>query len=225
MYGEGGAERILGEGLRGVRDECFIVSKVYPHNAGYHDAIAACERSLSRLGTDRIDLYLLHWPGGVPYEETVRAFDDLRKAGKIRHYGVSNLDVDELEEWFGAGGTACATDQVLYNPSRRGVEFDLLPWCWDHKVPVMAYSPLEQGRLAGHPTLEEIAKRHGVTSMQVAIAWVLRDPTIIAIPKSVTPARINENLAALDIRLDEGDLGLIDAAFPPPETKSYLEML
>ncbi|MEQ8665772.1 MAG: aldo/keto reductase [Rhodospirillales bacterium] len=225
MYGEGGAEKVLAAGLEGVRDDCFIVSKVYPHNASYDDAVAACERSLRRLGTDRIDLYLLHWPGRVPYPETIRAFEALQSAGKIRHYGVSNLDIDDLEEWFAAGGTACATDQVIYNPTRRGVEFDLLPWCRSRSMPVMAYSPLEQGRLGGDDVLRRIGERHGVSALQVSLAWVLRDPNIIAIPKSADPGRIDANIAALDIRLGDEDIAKIDAAFPPPVRKQSLEML
>jgi len=225
MYGEGGAEEVLGDALKGLRDECFIVSKVYPHNAGRKDARAACERSLSRLGTDRIDLYLLHWPGGVPYAETIGVFEDLRAEGKIRHYGVSNLDVDDLEAWFKAGGGDCATDQIIYNTTRRGVEYDLLPWCRDRRMPVMAYSPLEQGRLDGQSVLEDIGHRHGASALQIALAWVLRDPNIIAIPKTVTPSRIDANLAALDIHLSDEDLALIDAAFPPPSGKTHLEML
>lgn len=225
MYGEGGAERVLGDAMSGFRDDCFIVSKVYPHNAGRHDAREACERSLERLRTDRIDLYLLHWPGGVPYAETIGVFEDLRREGKIRHYGVSNLDVDDLEEWFAAGGDDCATDQVIYNPTRRGIEYDLLPWCAGRQMPVMAYSPLEQGRLAGQAVLEEIAGRHGVTALQISLAWVLRNPNIIAIPKSVTPERLDQNIAALDITLTADDLKLIDATFPPPDRKQYLEML
>lgn len=225
MYGEGGAEEVLAAGLKGVRDDCFIVSKVYPHNAAYDDAIAACERSLRRLGTDRIDLYLLHWPGRVPYAETVRAFEALQAAGKIRHYGVSNLDTDDLAEWFDAGGDACATDQVIYNPTRRGVEFDLLPWCRGRGMPVMAYSPLEQGRLSRDNVLARVGERHGVSASQVSLAWVLRDPNVIAIPKSANPDRIDANIAALDIRLSDEDLAEIDAAFPPPDRKHSLDML
>lgn len=225
MYGEGGAEKVLAEALHGVRDDCFIVSKVYPHNAGRNDARVACERSLRRLATDRIDLYLLHWPGRVPYAETVDAFETLKAEGKIRHYGVSNLDTGDMKEWFAAGGSACAANQVIYNLTRRGIEFDLLPWCHARGVPVMAYSPLEQGRLAGHAVLDELAERRGVTAMQIALAWVLRNPDVIAIPKSVRPGNIDANIAALDIDLNDYDLAAIDAAFPPPMRKTGLEML
>ena len=225
MYGEGGAEEVLAAGLNGVRDDCFIVSKVYPHNAAYDDVLAACERSLRRLNTDMIDLYLLHWPGRVPYAETIRAFEALKLVGKIRHYGVSNLDTGDLEEWFAAGGSACATDQVIYNPTRRGVEYDLLPWCRSRGLPVMAYSPLEQGRIGRDDVLRRIAERHGVSALQVSLAWVLRDPNVIAIPKSANPARIDANIATLDVRLSDDDLAEIDAAFPPPTAKHPLEML
>ena len=225
MYGDGGAEHVLGQGLKGVRDDCFIVSKVYPHNAGREDARTACEQSLKRLGTDRIDLYLLHWPGRVPYGETIDVFKELRAEGKIRHFGVSNLDVDDLETWFAAGGDQCATNQVIYNTTRRGIEFDLLPWCRERGMPVMAYSPMEQGRLAGQPVLEEIGPRYGVSSLEIALAWVLRDPNIIAIPKSVTPDRIDANMASLESRLSDDDLAMIDASFPAPNGKMHLEML
>jgi len=224
MYGEGGAEEVLGEGLAGVRDDCFVVSKVYPHNAGRQDAVAACERSLARLKTDRIDLYLLHWQGSVPYEDTIAAFEALKRDGKIRHYGVSNLDMADMVEWVGAGG-ACAADQVIYNPTRRGIEYDLIPWCREHGIPVMAYSPLEQGRIDGAAVLDVIAAKHGVTSLQVALAWVLRDPLVIAIPKSVRSAHIDQNIAALDIVLDADDLAAIDAVYPPPTSKCPLELL
>ncbi len=225
MYGEGGAEEALGEGLKGCRDDCFIVSKVYPHNAGRHEAVRACERSLGRLGTDRLDLYLLHWQGNAPYEETIAAFEALQQDGKIRHYGVSNLDAPDMDDWFAAGGDACATDQVIYNATRRGIEYDLIPWCRAQRMPVMAYSPLEQGRMLDDRTLGNIAAKHNATPLQIALAWVLRDPLIVAIPKSVRPGHIDQNIAALDIALDEEDIAAIDAAYPPPTSKRPLEML
>lgn len=226
MYGEGGAEEVVGEAVQGARDDVFIVSKVYPHNAHHNGVIAACERSLYRLKTDRIDLYLLHWRGGTPFAETISAFEELKQAGKIRHFGVSNLDRADMEEWWACpGGAACASNQILYNLTRRGVEWDLLPACRDRGMPVMAYSPLEQGRLQGEPVLEKLAERHGVTPLQIALAWVLAQPGIMAIPKAINRAHIDQNLAALGIRLEEDDYALLDAAFPPPTGPSHLEML
>ena len=175
MYGEGLAEELIGEVVGGRRDEAFLVSKVYPHNASRRGAVAACERSLRRLRTDRLDLYLLHWRGGTPLKETLGAFETLAEAGKIRHFGVSNLDLADMEElWSQDGGVAAATDQVLYNLTRRGIERDLLPWCRERGVPIMAYSPIEQGRLLGHPELRAVAARQGATPAQAALAWVLR---------------------------------------------------
>jgi len=226
MYGEGGAERVVGEALAGRRDQVFVVSKVYPHNASRKGAIAACERSLKRLKTDRLDLYLLHWRGAVPLAETLEAFQALIAAGKIRHYGVSNLDTGELEElWRLPGGGACATDQVLYNLSRRGPEWRLLPWCDKHRMPVMAYSPLEQGRLAGKPVLAQVAKRHGAAPLQIALAWVMQRDGVIAIPKAADRAHVRDNRAAADLALTPDDLAELDRAFPPPQRETPLEML
>lgn len=226
MYGEGGAEEVIGEAIKGRRNDLFIVSKVYPHNASHDGVISACERSLGRMGTDRIDLYLLHWRGGTPFEETLAAFEELRQQGKIRHFGVSNFDRSDMEDWWNSpGGEATATNQVLYNLTRRGVEWDLLPGCRDRGMPVMAYSPLEQGRLLGEPVLEELAVRHGVAPLQIALAWVLEQPGVLAIPKAVNHAHIDQNMAALDIRLSDEDHLLLDAAFPPPNGPSHLEML
>jgi diketogulonate reductase-like aldo/keto reductase len=226
MYADGAAERVVGEAINGRREEVFLVSKVLPSNASHMDTIKACEQSLRRLGTDRIDLYLLHWRGSAPFSETLEAFLRLQKSGKIRAWGVSNLDAEDLDEWTSlAGGEALATDQVLYNLNRRGIEFDLLPWCRERNIPIMAYSPIEQGRLLGHPALGSVAARHGVTQAQIALAWVLRHPDVIAIPKAGTLAHLSENRAALDIALTPEDLAALDAAFPPPRRKRALEML
>ncbi len=214
MYGEGGAERIVGAAIAGRRDDVVLVSKVYPHNAGGRRLVAACEASLKRLGTGTIDLYLLHWRGAVPLAETV--------AG-----GVSNLYPDDRAERAALpGGGACATDQVLYNPDQRGIEFDLLPWCAARAMPVMAYTPLGQaGTLLRSKALAEVAKRHGATPAQVALAWCLRRPGIIAIPKAATLAHVQANAAAAALRLTEADLATIDAAHPPPRRRVPLAML
>jgi len=227
MYGEGGAEEVVGDALVGRRDRAFVVSKVYPQNASRNGVAAACERSLARMRIDRIDLYLLHWRGRVPLAETVAGFEDLRTAGKIAAWGVSNLDTDDLEELRRVpGGPGCATDQVLYNPEARGIEFDLLPWCARHAMPVMAYSPVGQGgSLLRAPALLAAARRHGVTAAQVAIAWALRHPGVIAIPKASDAAHVRDNAAAATAQLTAEDLAAIDAALPPPRRKQRLEML
>ena len=225
MYASGGAERVVGDALTGRRDDAFVVSKVLPHNASRRGTVTACEQSLGRMGIETIDLYLLHWPGSYPLEDTIAAFEELRQAGKIRHWGVSNFDTDEMEDLIAAGGEGCATDQILYNLSRRGPEFDLLPWCAERRMPVMAYSPLEQGRLAGDRTLARIAARYRISPMQVALAWVLRRAGVIAIPKASNPAHVRDNRAALDLRLTEQDLAELDGAFPPPRRKQGLEIL
>jgi len=226
MYGSGGSERVVGEAVEGRRDEVFIVSKVLPSNASRRSTIAACERSLKNLSTDRIDLYLLHWMGSVPLAETVEAFEQLKRDGKIRHWGVSNLDANEMADLAALpAGNQCQTDQVLYNLSRRGPEFDLLPWCRQRSMPVMAYSPVEQGRLARNARLDAIAGRHGATPAQVALAWVLAQDGVIAIPKAVQPDHVRQNVAALEIALSADDLAELDRAFPPPGRKSPLEMI
>lgn len=226
MYGEGGAEDVVGEAVKGRRDGLFIVSKVYPHNAGRRAVVAACERSLSRLGIDTIDLYLLHWRGSVPLAETVEGFEALTCAGKIARWGVSNLDVADLEELWSAGGSACATNQVLYNMAERGIEFDLIPWCQGRNVPIMAYSPVGQGgRMLRHMALAEVAARHDATPAQVAIAWTLRRPGVIAIPKAADPEHVRQNAAAGALRLTEEDHATLDAAFPPPARKRPLAIL
>ncbi|MCC7049050.1 MAG: aldo/keto reductase [Alphaproteobacteria bacterium] len=226
MYGEGGAEEIIAEAIKGRRDGLFIVSKVYPHNASREGVVAACERSLKRLKTDRIDLYLLHWPGSHPIGETVAGFEELVKTGKILRWGVSNFDLDEMEAvWKLKGGAICATNQVLYNLTRRGIEFDLAPAARKRSMPIMAYSPLEQGRLTRKPGLEAVAKRHNASIYQVALAWTLAQPGVVAIPKATNPAHLRENIAAVDIRLTKDDLAELDRAFPPPKGKVSLGML
>ena len=226
MYGDGASEELIGEALAGRRDEAFLVSKVYPHNAGRRGAVAACEASLRRLGTDRLDLYLLHWRGSVPLAETVEVFERLVAAGKIRRWGVSNFDVDDMEELLAAGGEAVAVNQVLYNCGCRGIEFDLIPWQAARGIPVMAYSPIEQGRLPRHPALAAIAARHpGATAAQVALAFTLRRGGVVAIPQMSTPAHVAENRPAADLVLTAEDLAEIDRAFPPPARKRPLDML
>ena len=226
MYGSGGAERVVGEAIRGRRDDVFLVSKVLPHHADRQGTVSACEDSLRRLGTDHIDLYLLHWRGGVPLAETLAAFAELQEAGKIGGFGVSNFDTDDMRElWSSAGGDACATNQILYNLSRRGPEYDLLPWCRDHEVPVMAYSPIEQGRLLDDPVLGEIAEGHGVTPARVAIAWVLAGGGLCAVPKARDLAHVEENRAALDLRLTGEDLQALNERFPPPAGAVPLDVL
>jgi diketogulonate reductase-like aldo/keto reductase len=223
MYGDGAAERLVGEALAGLRDRVFLVSKVYPHNASRRGVAEACERSLKRLGTDRIDLYLLHWRGGEPLAETVAGFRDLVGAGKIRHWGVSNFDLDDMVEL--PHGEDCQTNQVLYNLGRRGIEWDLLPWAQARAMPVMAYSPLEQARLLGKSALAAVARRHATSPAAVALAWVLARPGVIAIPKAGTTDHVRGNRAALDLVLDAEDLAALDAAFPPPRARRPLEML
>lgn len=227
MYGEGGAEEVAGQAIAGVREQVFLVSKVYPHNATRTGTLAACERSLRRLKTDRLDLYLLHWRGGVPLAEFVEAAGGLQRAGKIRRWGVSNFDVEDMQELFALpGGAACAANQVLYNPEARGIEFDLIPWCRDHGVPVMAYSPLGQaGRLLQNPALRRIADRHGTTPAAVAIAFSLRREGVISIPKAARAEHVRANAAAASLALASDDLAELDAAFPPPRRKHALEML
>lgn len=226
MYGSGQSEELVGEALAGRRDKVFLVSKVLPSNASRAGTVKACENSLKRLRTGVLDLYLLHWQGRYPFAETVAGMRDLQAAGKIRYWGVSNMDVDEMEEFFAIpGGEACAVNQVLYNLTRRGVEFDLLPWCAEYHVPVMAYSPIEQGRLLKNASLARVAARRRGTPAQVALAWALRRPGILAIPKAGTAAHVRENHAGLDLVLSPEDLAELDAAFPAPARKTQLEML
>ena len=226
MYADGAAETLVGEAIAGRRDEAFLVSKVLPENATRHGTITACERSLRRLRTDRIDLYLLHWRGTIPLDETLAGFTALREAGKIRYWGVSNFDASDMKELAALpGGAYVATNQVLYNLTRRGIEWDLLPLCQESRIPIMAYSPIEQGRLLGHPELRKVAARHHATPTQVALAWVLRQEGVIAIPRTARPEHVRENRAALDLRLSNQDLAELDRAFPPPRRKRPLEML
>lgn len=225
MYGEGATETLVGEALAGLRDEVFLVSKVYPHNASRRGMATSCEASLRRLKTDRLDLYLLHWPGSIALEETVEGFEALRRAGKIRHWGVSNFDTEEMEALVAAGGTACATNQILYNVARRGPEFDLLPWMRARNMPAMAYSPIDHMRLPKRSVLDEIAHGRGVSATQIALAWVLCQPRVCAIPKAGSVAHVRENREALDIALTDAERAAIDAYFKPPGRKSALEML
>ncbi len=226
MYGDGDAETLVGEAIHGRRDDVFLVSKVLPSNAEADATVRACEGSLRRLGTDRLDLYLLHWLGPTPLEETLDGFATLVDQGKIRHWGVSNLDHDGMAELVAiAGGDAVATDQVLYNLSRRGIEWDLLPWCQDRGLPLMAYSPIEQGRLLDHPALRAVAERHDASPAQVALAWVLRHDGVLTVPKAGTPEHVRENCGALELQLTDEDLGELDVAFPPPTGPQALEML
>jgi diketogulonate reductase-like aldo/keto reductase len=232
MYGEGGAEEVVGEAIAGRRDEVFLVSKVYPHNADRRGVQAACERSLRRMRVERIDLYLLHWRGNVPLEETLEAFVRLREQGKIGDFGVSNFDLDDMLEAAALpGGELVATDQVLYNLSQRGIEWELLPWCRERRIPLMAYSPLEsnpneQAGLLGNPQLAAVARRHGVTPAQVALAWLLRQDGVVVIPKAVRPQHVRENRAALDLSplLTSEDLAQLDAGFPAPRRRRPLAM-
>lgn len=230
MYGNGGAEEVVGAAIKSAgappREDLFIVSKVLPGNAHYHGVIDACDSSLRRLGTDTIDLYLLHWRGSAPFAETIEAFEALRESGKIRHFGVSNFDAADMDEWCGAkGGDRLVCNQILYNLSRRGPEWDVIPNCQNRRVPLMAYSPLEQGRLMGDPALSQLAEKHGVTDLQIALAWILAQDNVIAIPKSVTRGHIDQNIAAINITLDADDHAVLDAAFPAPNGPSYLEMI
>jgi diketogulonate reductase-like aldo/keto reductase len=226
MYGDGAAEELIGAALAGRRTDAFIVSKVLPHHATRRGTVAACENSLRRLGTDYLDMYLLHWPGAVPLEETLEAFDALVRAGKIRYWGVSNFDTPDMEELAALpGGSAAATDQVLYNLTRRGIEFDLMPWCRQRKLPIMAYSPLEQGRLLGDPELLRLAAAYSATPAQIALRWVLRHDPVIALPKAGTPGHVKELRGALDLPLSPQDMAALDRAFPPPARKLPLEVI
>ena len=225
LYGDGASERLVGEAIAGRRDEVFLVSKVMPTHATYDGTLAACDASLRRLGTDRLDLYLLHWRGRVPLEETVAAFEELKRSGRIRHWGVSNFDLGDMKELTAIpGGRDVETDQVLYNLARRGIEWNLLPACQRSGLPIMAYSPIEQGRLAGHPVLEGIGRRHRATPAQVALAWVISHPGVCAIPEAGTPEHVRENVDALRVELREDDVVELDAAFPPPSRPIPLEV-
>lgn len=226
MYGDGRSELLIAEAIRGRRDEAFLVSKFYPHHASHQQVAAACERSLQRLHTDRIDLYLLHWRGDVRLAETMGGLMSLRESGKIRHFGVSNLDLADMQElWSVPGGTDVATDQVLYNLATRGIEWDLLPWLREKHVPVMAYSPILQGKLAGRAKLADFAQRHGMTAPQAALAWLLAHDDVIVIPKTGQRDHLKENLGALEHPLSREQLAELDQLFPPPKGPSPLETL
>jgi diketogulonate reductase-like aldo/keto reductase len=228
MYGGGASEQLVAEALGARRTEIFLVSKVLPQHATRRGTVAACEASLRRLATDRLDLYLLHWRGGVPLDETVDALITLQRDGKIRYWGVSNFDLDDMKSLTSTrlpGGSAAATNQVLYNLTRRGIEFDLLPWCRERGIPIMAYSPLEQGALVKHRTVRAVAARLGATASQVALAWVLRQPGVMAIPKAGHIDHVRENRGALDLRLGPEDLAELETAFPPPARNVPLEMI
>jgi diketogulonate reductase-like aldo/keto reductase len=226
MYGNGRSESLVAEAIAGMREKVFLVTKVLPSNASRKGVVRACEASLQRLKTDHVDLYLLHWSGSHPLEETVRGFEDLVGAGKIRAWGVSNLDLGEMKQLVAvAGGQSCVTNQLLYNLSRRGIEFDLLPWCRERGISVMAYSPVEQGRILGHKVLQDVAARLGATPAQVALAWVLRQDGVVAIPKAASIAHVRDNHKALALELDAEALRALDAAFPPPKKSRPLEML
>lgn len=233
MYGEGGAEEMLGQALAEAlragdvrREELTIVSKVYPHNASLKGLPQACERSLQRLGLERLDLYLLHWPGSHPLRDTVAAFEALQARGRITHWGVSNFDTDDMKAlWRVPGGEACAVNQVYYSLSQRGIEFDLVPWQRARRVPLMAYCPIDQGALALEPELKTLAQRVGATPAQLALAWLLQRGDVAAIPKAVREAHLRENVAAATIELDTDTLAALDALFPPPEGKEALAIV
>jgi diketogulonate reductase-like aldo/keto reductase len=226
MYGRGIAEEIVGRAIAGRRDGLFIVSKVLPYNASQKGVIEACERSLKRLNTDRIDLYLLHWRGSVPLAETLAGFARLQRDGKIRHHGVSNFGLDDMKEWVGlAGGATVASNQILYNLGRRGPEWDLIPWCRERRISIMAYTPLDQGRFLSNRTLKEVGARHGASAAQVALAWLLRQDGMIVIPKATSQEHVRDNRAAAEVRLTDDDLAALDSAFPPPKRRTPLGML
>ena len=238
MYGDGEAEKVVADAINGQRDRVFVVTKVYPHNASRTKMPKACERGLKRLRIEVIDLYLLHWRGDIPLAETIEAFEQLHSAGKIRRWGVSNFDVDDMKELFAIeNGNQCATNQILYNLQHRQIEFDLLPWCEKNKIPIMAYSPVGHGRgLVENATLKKIAKRHnatcraeasreGWTPAQIALAWVLRQPNVIAIPKASNEKHVRENAGSVEVKLTNEDLAELDDTFPPPKSKRPLPML
>jgi diketogulonate reductase-like aldo/keto reductase len=226
MYGDGRSEKLIAAAIRGRRDQAFLVTKVYPHNASEQGVIAACERSLHRLETDRIDLYLLHWRGQVPLEETLAGFLALQRAGKIRHFGVSNLDLADMQELWGlGGGQGVATNQLLYNLARRGIEWDLLPWLRERRVPIMAYSPIEQAKLLREPKLVRFAERHAMTPAQAALAWLLTHEDVIVIPKTSNRERLKENFAALEHPLSAAQIAELERLFPGPTRAQPLQML
>lgn len=225
MYADGGAEALVGQAIAGRREEVFLVSKVLPQHATKRGTLTTCDASLRRLGTDYLDLYLLHWRGAVPLQDTLEAFEILVAAGKIRHWGVSNFDTSDMADLAAfPQGCAVATNQVLYNLMRRGIEYDLLPWCRSQRLPIMAYSPVEQGRLLDHAILREVARTHQATPAQVALAWLIQQGVIV-IPKAGTPGHVHDNHASLTLRLEDDDLAALDRTFPPPRESRPLEML
>ena len=231
MYGSGGAEEVTGEAVKNIRDKVFIVSKVYPQNAGRKKAVLSCENSLKRLGTDYIDLYLLHWRGGIPLSETVEVMEQLVKDGKIKRWGVSNFDTKDMEElWKIPNGSNCAVNQVLYHLGSRGIEYDLLPWCREKKIPVMAYCPVAQGgalrkELLENKTVKKIAEERGISGMQVLLAWTVRNNDIISIPKAVQEKHIFENAETAGIFLSKQEISELDLEFPAPDTKVWLDIV
>ncbi|RWR03772.1 hypothetical protein ED28_01945 [[Pantoea] beijingensis] len=231
MYAEGRAEKIVGEALAGRRDQAWLVSKVYPWNAGEVDVSDACERSLRRLKTDYLDLYLLHWRGNIPLAETIRAMESLQRQGKIRRWGVSNFDINDMQElWQESGGVQCATNQVLYHLASRGIEFDLIPACQQRRIPIMAYCPLAQagrlrGELIGHPRLNQLAQQKNISVAQLLLAWVIHTEGVLAIPKASSLAHIKENADALEVAFTEEELRVINHAYPPPQSKIVLDIV
>ena len=226
MYAGGGAERVVGSAIKGRRDDVFIVSKILPHNASFDGTIRACENSLQRMEIESIDLYLLHWPGNHPLEDTVSAFEQLKTDGKIRHWGVSNFDTSDMQELYGIPeGKNCQINQVLYNLSRRGIEWDLLPWCRSMGLPIMAYSPLEQGRLLENKKLKALASEIGVSAAQLSIAWSIRNNDIITIPKASNLEHVSQNIDAWTIKLESAILDELDKLFEPPVRKKGLDVL
>ena len=225
MYGEGGAEEVIGEAIRGRRDDLFLVSKFYPHNASRNGVIEACERSLRRMQCDYIDLYLLHWPGSTPLVQTFEALHVLQDSGKIRDFGVSNFELQDLQSVPADDQSRLGCNQIFYNLAHREVEWQVADWCRQHGIPLMAYSPLDQGGALLHsPVINEIAARHDATAAQIALAWLLHQPDTVVIPKSVKPERVKQNLAAVDIRLDDEDLQALEAAYPAPDSAARLGM-
>ncbi len=231
MYGQGGAEEVVGKAIKGRRDEVFLVSKVYPHNAGGYALLESCEESLRRLRTDYLDLYLLHWRGTFSFEQTIGGMEYLKSAGKIKRWGVSNLDVADMNELMACNGAdGCAVNQVLYHLGSRGIEFDLLPWQRRQKMPVMGYSPLAQHgflrqELLDSPALQQVAERHEATIFQILLAWSMRDGDVVTIPKAIGITHVEENARAAELVLSADDLSLLDSAFPPPQTKQPLDVV
>jgi diketogulonate reductase-like aldo/keto reductase len=226
MYGDGAAEELVGEAIAGRRDEVYLVSKVLPGHASRQGTAASCQASLRRLGTDRLDMYLLHWRGRVPLAETVEAFEALVQAGTIGCWGVSNFDAPDMDELVAVpGGARVQTDQVLYNVARRGPEYDLVPWCREFGIPLMSYSPVDHGRLLEHPAVRDMARTKGVTPAQLAIAWVLRIPDVSVVAKASTRAHVRENRAAMEISFSQAELEQLEAMFPAPSSKEPLDML